>query len=1028
MSSIGVGVGLISGLDYQSIVDQLIAIDGAPRDLLVARMGNIDAQSTAYLDISARITALLTRINVLGSADSFRASTATSSLPDVLAASSSTGATPGTYNFVVRALAATHQAVSRGFVDRATPVGAGSLTIESAAARVDISTKLDELNGYAGVQRGAFKITDADGNEAEINLADALTLGEVLDKINEAGIAVEATVRDSRIVLTDTSDGGTGRIRIEELGGQAAVGLGFGPGYLYDTDGDGELAGTNLMYLSASSPLTALNDGLGLRSSIAGGDFSIKIGQTDIDVDLSEALKPSTRLDRLNHGEGVRLGTVKITSRDGTQATVDLSNARTIEDVQNALRGAFDDERISVVLSGSRLVVTDSAEPPSEEQTYDFSIVDIDGHSASDLGIERAVTTNKVDGHDILHMDTLGDVLTAINFAAGNEGSDKEPLVVASLRADGQGIVLEGRGDGAIMITAGTSTRSHALADLGLAEGTYVDIGGGAYAEGNRIVGGLDTVLLKTLNGGAGFTGGTIRIDGGGGAVDVDLSAAETLSDVVNLIGDAVQNAGLTLDVGYDSTGTRIELYNLDDGESPITISDVDGDFAEATGLAQTAGRVRSDNLQRRYVNENTQLSDLNGGRGIALGKFTVTNSQGVSKTIDLSIGSIETVQDVINEFTALNIGVTARVNDTGDGLLIVDENGGGGSLTIEDEAGSTASDLNIAGAADADTIDGSLEFTIEISGSDTLETLAERIGEETTLATGTLLNDGTGVAPYRLSISSRVSGSAGELIIDGFDSNLGISTLTRAQDARILYGSSATSGVLLTSASNTFDSVIDGLTLNATSVSDEVVSVTIDQDIDTLVETMQGLVEDYNSVIDRIDELTAYDEETETAAILLGDTTMQIIESRLFRMFSGSTTASGQYNRLSEVGLKYTTGTKLTFDEEKFRAAYAANPDAVTDYFTNEEYGVAHAIEEELKRITDSDGLIDRETNTLGKQKDLLQDRVDNMNELLESKRARLMAQFQAMESALALMQSQQSALSTLASLVPSTGTASLI
>ena len=78
-------------------------------------MRGIDAQRTAFTDISARITALLGRVNSLGRRDAFLATRAASSDSDVLSANATSTAQPGSYTFTVRGLAAAPLLVSRGF-------------------------------------------------------------------------------------------------------------------------------------------------------------------------------------------------------------------------------------------------------------------------------------------------------------------------------------------------------------------------------------------------------------------------------------------------------------------------------------------------------------------------------------------------------------------------------------------------------------------------------------------------------------------------------------------------------------------------------------------------------------------------------------------------------------------------------------------------------------------------------------------------------------------------------------------------
>src|SRR5262245_8143803 len=340
------GVGLASGLDIQSIVDRLIALDARPRDLLRTRVSNLDAQRTAYLDISARITAMLSRVTALSTRSGFATVAATSSGSTALSATASEFAAPGSYSFLVKSLATTQQLVSRGFTSTTSAVGSGTLTIETARARANTRTRLDELNGYSGVQRGSFELVDAAGTAKSINVADAITLADVVERINGAGINVRAAVRGDHIELTETT-GGTLQVR-EVNDGRTAADLGFGPGRTYSTTG--RIDGADLISLSTATPTSALNDGVGLRSARAGGDFTIN-GMT---VDLSGLMTTATRLARLNHGAGVDLGRIKITTYDADNRAVtreiDLSAARTINDVKATLESA--NANVSVTVTG----------------------------------------------------------------------------------------------------------------------------------------------------------------------------------------------------------------------------------------------------------------------------------------------------------------------------------------------------------------------------------------------------------------------------------------------------------------------------------------------------------------------------------------------------------------------------------------------------------------------------------------------------------------------------------------------------
>ncbi|MGE3181993.1 MAG: flagellar filament capping protein FliD, partial [Phycisphaerae bacterium] len=527
---------------------------------------------------------------------------------------------------------------------------------------------------------------------------------------------------------------------------------------------------------------------------------------------------------------------------------------------------------------------------------------------------------------------------------------------------------------------------------------------------GKRIIGGVNSTLLSTLNGGSGLSGSTLTVSANGQSVNVDITGLETLEEVITAAREQTAAAGINAQFAFDANGTRL-IATSGDAAAPLTIS---GDAAESLGLAGEGLKIRGENLQRRYINENTKLETLNNGAGVSLGRIHITNANGVSASLNLQSEAPKNLQDVINSINELNIGVRAEINQNGDGLQIVDESGGAGVLKITDESGTTARDLNILGDAENGAIDGSFEFNIELGNSGSLDDLATAISG-TSLATARVINDGSGVAPYRLSISSTASGTAGALLIDSADGTFNVETLSRAQDARVIIGSDAETGIAITSSSNTIENIVGGLTIDLQSVSDDPVTVQVSQDVADAVETFKAVVKDYNAALERIGQLSDFDSETEARGVLLGESVPRTVERRLYSVFSRQIPgATGNIKRLRDIGIRFEAGAKLSFDEEKFRTAYGENPDEVVRFFTDAETGASKYLSEELKKISEADGLIDRRNESLESRKTLLERRVEQLDGRLERKRERLLRQFQAMENALSQLQGQQSSLSS--------------
>ena len=175
--------GLISGIDTQALINSLIQVAARPRTLAQNRLLQLQSQQAAYLDLNTQLGSLRSAASAFRSQNVFRSKLATSSNDDVLSATASIGAQPGSYSFIVDRLVSSQQMLSRGFQDRDTSaIGAESFTFESILGRVDRDLSLNALNDGEGVTRGKIRINDG-STIAEVDLSRVGTVGAVLDAI-----------------------------------------------------------------------------------------------------------------------------------------------------------------------------------------------------------------------------------------------------------------------------------------------------------------------------------------------------------------------------------------------------------------------------------------------------------------------------------------------------------------------------------------------------------------------------------------------------------------------------------------------------------------------------------------------------------------------------------------------------------------------------------------------------------------------------------------------------------------------------
>lgn len=1075
MGTISSGIGLISGMDIESIVTQLMAIESRSRDQVEARKESLTVEQTAIMQLQARVMAVQLAATNFNTESVFQQKSVSSSNEDVLKVTAGKNAVAGMYSFVVKQLASNHQMVTGGYSSLGSGVGSGMVTIELGNGHLGRPTDLGMINGQQGFRHGKIEITDRAGNTAEIDLTMTLTMQDVIDEINaDSTINVQARVEGDRLVLSDTV-GGTGSLVVEEVGlGHAAEDLGI-LNSVAGTVTDGEITGRNVMSVTSDTLLSMLNDGNGIRGmNMVGTDLKFtRVDGRVFEVDFKDTLHDtigdddaSNSLASLNSGAGVRLGKFKITDRKGHEVEIDLTvlgDSPTIGNVRTYIQDQASAAGLDITVnfnSRDHIVLKDNSDPTmvdgEAEYKSNFIVEDMDGgFAAHDLGIVGDVNSNTITGDQIWKMETLGDVVNAIN----NHWDNADGGLVVSINDANTGLnVVDMSGtSGQFAIEAGSSG-SLAGEDLGLftdASDTshYSEFGSW---QGRRLIGGLNSVLLRSLNGGSGgdpasgdygadrvTAGGVINLtDRAGNNVTLNLDGPDARDMTVQDVIDAINNAGTNIEASLNDVGNGIVLN--DTTEAPVNNMVVAGSLAEMLNIVvdDTVGSVNSGNLQLQYISGGSELDDMLYGKGIDRGQFKITDGDGNTAEIDLAKDSIVTLDDVIDEINS-RTNIRASINENGDGLILVDDTSTGGlAIKVEDVDGTSAADLRIAGTATSpsNVIDGSFELSLDIGGGDDIESIMSRINAADIGVKASIINDGSGSNPYRLSLNSEISGRAGVVYLDAGSTTLNAQTLAEAKDAIVFMGGgSSDSPLLVTSNTNTIEDVVKGTTLELYGTSDTAVTVEIDDDIEGITAQVQGFVDAYNEAMDDLDELMKFDPNTYERGILFSDHTANSIKRQLQSLvqqtFAG---LSSDANSLSDIGVEFgslsmqTDGEggsyaiastpKLVFDEDVFRSAFAADPDAVAELFTKEDTGIGDYFEEKLDALAgSSESTIKSRLDAMTRQQRLFDDRIEHLDELLTMKETRLYNQYYAMERALAEMQSQQTALSSLSSMATS-------
>lgn len=259
--------GLGSGLDVNSIVSQLLALERKPIDMLAATRSKLDAQLSSYGKLQSSLSSVRDAARSLTDATAWTPTTVNSVDAAAVSAVSSGSTPPGSYAVEVSRLASA-QSLTSGVLPAPTAVvGTGTLTIELG----QWFTNPPDFTPTAGVS--SVSITIAPGED---------TLEKIRDKINAAGAGVAASIVNdasgARLALRSSETGELNGFRITVADGDGNNGDAAGLSLLAYNPASGvsqmtqaqaaanaQLTINNIPISSASNTLTDVLDGLTVR-------------------------------------------------------------------------------------------------------------------------------------------------------------------------------------------------------------------------------------------------------------------------------------------------------------------------------------------------------------------------------------------------------------------------------------------------------------------------------------------------------------------------------------------------------------------------------------------------------------------------------------------------------------------------------------------------------------------------------------------------------------------------------------------
>jgi len=495
--------GLSSGMDWTSMISQLMAIERQPITNMNTQKKTLQTRQSAWTEVNTKLSALKGSANAISGVDDFNLHTSSSTVTgsdkkvsDLLSFVVGSTASQGSYSVKVNNLAQAQKLSSKGFSSTTTALGLSgdilingrSVSLTSTDTLKNIQDKINASNSGTNASGVTASIFSAADGEYRLTVTSLATGADGIDIVNASSsdLLGKLGLADTSISLSNPITGGA-RSR----------------GFVSSTQTIGSLLG-----LSSAAAGTVNVNGKTLTIDLASDSLS------SIANKLTSAGVSATVMADSSSGKTVYTLQVEgLTSNpDGSPKITDSNNV--LQTLGVIGQGHSD-------VSGLAGSVKNTAN--GKAITSSTLLVDIDGYNNFTAGDKISIAGKLHDGSDLTSVDfgvtqstTVGDLLKAVESAYGGN-------VSASVGSDGSLIVEDNQ--------AGTSK---------LALNMSATIGDGALSFGNFS---LSTLRKREVIAGE---DAEILVDG----VKVTRSSNQ-ITDVIN---------GVTLDLKGEDVSSTVNL------------------------------------------------------------------------------------------------------------------------------------------------------------------------------------------------------------------------------------------------------------------------------------------------------------------------------------------------------------------------------------------------------------------------------------------------------------------------------------
>ncbi|AKU24276.1 flagellar filament capping protein FliD [Massilia sp. NR 4-1] len=459
------------------------------------------------------------------------------------------------------------------------------------------------------------------------------------------------------------------------------------------------------------------------------------------------------------------------------------------------------------------------------------------------------------------------------------------------------------------------------------------------------------TLSHAVLSGG--ISNGSLMLNGTAIATDSTTNSARTLAEAINA---KSTTTGVTATAGATSTAANLfstfgDVATGGDGAYTLSVAGVQI-AAQGANVAAGAG-VTAASVDAALAGPGAVATALAAANitvsGTAAGgdlKFTRSDGSNITLTETVSgsaaavTGGIGNAAGAVNGGFSVTAGSSISLTSTNGSQIRVGGTNAAAAGLVEGTAGSY-----LGGSFSQDATQASGSVLID-SSNNSLQGIRDAINKAGIGVTASIISDGS-TAGNRLVLTSNKTGVASSMKIslngDGTDPpDAALSTLlgydpggtqnmvqsAAAQDTKL-----TVNGIAVNSPNTSVSDAIQGVTLSVTKVGSS--SLSISKDGSSLKTSIDGFVKAYNELNKSVKELTAYDPETKKAGPLVGDATVQSVQSQVRRVLASSITGlTGDLSTLNQIGLSIDHKGVMSLDGGKLQKAIDQNFNSIAGLF----------------------------------------------------------------------------------------------